>query len=277
MNSNLLFKVISLSILILTMISCAKEIDEQNPQDDEDRMIAAQNAITSQSIFGGINNQVENSIKDENENNTKTYPQITIEPADGTFPRTYTFNYGELGVYCSDGKVRKGKIIAIQTDEYINEGMTITTNLVDYSEIVNNIEYDVEGTQITENLGRNPGNNLIFSVKDENCTWSTDSGLVTWEQERINEWTAGENTLYYPFDDIYKLTGNAQGIDIAGNPYTITILSPVTVQIGCRWLTTGVIECNFNDFIMTIDYGTGNCDNYATGSAYGYEWPIVMQ
>jgi hypothetical protein len=53
-----------------------------------------------------------------------------------------------------------------------------------------------------------------------------------WKSKRT--WLEGESTLT-SFDDIYEITGNAEGTSRKGISYTVSIISPLRVDLSCEW------------------------------------------
>jgi hypothetical protein len=88
--------------------------------------------------------------------------------------------------------------------------------------------------------------------------------LIIWNSQRDREWTEGEST-FLPFDDVYSITGYASGTDRNGNPFTVTITSPIIVSFLCPWIEQGTLEITHGNLPdATIDYGDGTCDDQAT-------------
>ena len=70
-------------------------------------------------------------------------------------------------------------------------------------------------------------------------------------------------------DDVFEITGSAEGVNRRGHAYTATITEPLIRQRDCRWLVDGTIEFTVTTetetLTRTIDYGypNGECDNRA--------------
>ncbi|PLW92347.1 MAG: hypothetical protein C0592_09255, partial [Marinilabiliales bacterium] len=61
-----------------------------------------------------------------------------------------------------------------------------------------------------------------------------------------------------------------------GEAYTWTIVSPLRVEIGCKWVTEGVLMLEANGEQLLIDYGDGNCDGLVTVTYNGNDYQIYV-
>ena len=97
----------------------------------------------------------------------------------------------------------------------------------------------------------------------------TDGTTYTREFTRTRTWAEGYDTPYYIWDDIFTIEGEATGVNRKGNVYTHTITSPLVIKNACRWIVQGTIELTADDKTAVLDYGNGDCDNYATMTING--------
>lgn len=201
---------------------------------------------------------------------------VTVNPAlpSTTFPKTLTLDFGNTNVTCSDGRTRRGKIIATLTGKYRDSATVITVTLNNYH--VN--DYYVQGTKTITNKGRNSSGNLWYTVNVQNASVTSPQGkTVSWQSTRQREWIAGESTLTNPFDDVYLITGSASGTGTAGNTFTVTITQALRVEIGCRWIVSGKATLQpANLATRYIDFGSGACDDQATVTINGNTYNITM-
>ncbi len=256
----LLFTLISISIIV----ACKKaKLNKQTTSFADD--------ATAQAAYKDMGRVMEEVVDDDanGTNRTAAYSfgncaTVTISPAwaDSTFPKTIVVDFGSTNCTGNYGVKRRGKLIATITDRYRNAGCKITINPQNY--YVN--DYKVEGTKIITNLGRNSSGNLEFKVEVNNGKVTDPNGeSISWNSTRTNEWIAGENTYFNICDDIYSITGNANGVNREGRNYTVTITQPLIKKICCRWITEGKLELA-PDGLKTrkVDFGNGTCDNKAT-------------
>ena len=103
------------------------------------------------------------------------------------------------------------------------------------------------------------------------------NGVTTYNSVQEREWIEGDNTLLDPMDDVYMITGTANGVTIDGTSYTVVITSALRVAVDCAWIESGIINVTEPNIpVITIDYGSGNCDNIATVTCSGYTFTINM-
>jgi len=269
--------------------SCKKtENDEDNTENTTGNILAATTLGTvakensnSEAAFNDIYNDV--SQNDETPSSNAGLKSamaegvtISVEKLNGTenFPRRVTIDYKEG--YTNLFQVRKsGKIIATYTGRYRDSGSVITVVLENFSR--NGVS--IEGSKTITNLGTNENGNIAFSISIKNATFTDSSGTRTWESERIREWTEGSDTQLNWIDDVYSITGTAQGKTIKQNDYTISITDALIYPLNCGSITQGLIDysvmVNNTNYSAEVDYGNGECDKTATLTVFGKETTII--
>ncbi len=231
---------------------------------------------TAENAFNDVYKVVNETAEDESSNKAvKAYSfgncaTVTVNPAwpDSTFPKTVTIDFGTTNCTGTDGKLRRGKIVYTISDRYRNAGCVISVTPENY--YVN--DYKVEGSKTITNNGRNSNDNLSYTIEVTGAkVTSPDGDEISWESSRTREWIEGEATTFWTdgiagiTDDVYSITGNASGINRNGTNFTVTIIEPLIVKIGCRWITKGILEIAPEGLKKrTVNYGDGNCDNEAT-------------
>jgi hypothetical protein len=207
---------------------------------------------------------------------------VTVTPADTiTWPKTITVDFGTANCTGSDLRTRRGKIIITATGFYREAGTVLTITTDNY--YVN--DYKVEGTKTITNNGRNTGGNLSYSVVVAGGKITTPDGdIIEWESTRTREWIEGESTTFLShglsgiLDDVYSITGNANGTNREGRDFTANITSPLRVELDCRWITQGTVEVQPEDLkLRTVDFGAGSCDNEATITIDNRTYTIYMR
>ena len=78
---------------------------------------------------------------------------------------------------------------------------------------------------------------------------------------------------------MYSVTGSATGTNRKGVGYTTNVQSPLIKRADCpKYFVQGTIAItNTNSKAMTLDYGTGTCDNVATVSVNGRTRTIQLR
>jgi hypothetical protein len=173
----------------------------------------------------------------------------------------------DFGSSCAgdDGIVRSGKINSHLVGLYVDSNSVVTSTFDNYVETINGVPHQVQGTQVITNLGHNPAGHPVFSVDVTGASISYSEGTINWTSQRENEWIAGYGTYMNPFDDEYSVTGSANGTDIDGSPFTVTITNPLLCKyctsIGSWIVASGTLDIvNTGYPTITVDYGTGTCD-----------------
>lgn len=270
----------------LVIFSCKK--DEKEDEKIDNQTTSSQDNAISQNMFDDIKKVVEEAAKDEG--NTAraglffgTCAAVSITPAwiDTTsWPKVMTIDFGTSNCTGNDGVNRRGKLIVTLTDRYVNPGSVLTVQPQNY--YVN--DHLIEGTKTITNNGRNGSNNLSFTVQVTNGKVTFPAGgYTTWNSTRTNEWIAGESTTWFSnglsgiCDDVYLITGSANGVNRAGLSYTVSITSPLRKELCCRWLVSGVIEIAPSGLLTrTVNFGGGACDAIATVTIAGNTFTFVM-
>jgi hypothetical protein len=280
-TKKLIMGFVAIAAIGLFFNSCKKDDQDINPkpkpepQAQSPAKSASDNAI-AESAFGGIFNQADKAARNTDGKDLNSgCPSITINPI-SSFPMTITLDFGSscLG---DDGKTRSGKIIAVLTAPYIDSASVLTISLDNYHEIVNGVDYSVQGSEVITNIGRNSEGHRIFDVLISNGVVTSVNGSIYWSSHRQNEWIQGDDTWINVFDDIYHVTGSASGTNSAGETFQINITSPLQVQIGCAYIQSGTLELLTQVYPpILVDYGTGECDNIAIVTCNGYTFTIYM-
>ncbi len=115
-----------------------------------------------------------------------------------------------------------------------------------------------------------------------NYTYITDKVTITNVNRTIN-WSgnqkltvsSGETTAII-IDDSYTISGTAFGSTYAGNDFSATINTDLTLLGNCNWISSGIVTVipeNKNPRI--VDFGSG-CDDKAIVKIYSTEQEIVI-
>lgn len=189
-------------------------------------------------------------------------------------PYTLVINFGNTNCQCDDGKYRRGKIIVHFTGSYWSPGTVLTYGFENY--FIN--DNQITGTKTVTNMGRNSSQHLYWrTVVSGSLIKANNGGTFTWNSTREHEWSEGESTPFVWWDDVYLVTGSANGVNTDGKTYTITITKALEKKLNCEWLRSGTLTLQVQDLpLITLDYGNGTCDNQATVTVNGQTYSIQL-
>lgn len=270
-----------LSIAILS--SCKKKEEEETPKDS---FLAAQENALAQNLYDDVFKQVDNSsrIVDDSCDGTKaglesllvSCATVTIAPFDAvTWPKTVTVDFGTTNCTGTDGRTRRGKLIYTVSTWYRDSGCTIVVTPQNF--YIN--DHKVEGTKTIVNKGRDNDGYLVYQVTVVNALITKPDGTTfTWNTSRLHKWVAGETTLLNPWDDVYLITGTANGVASDGGAFSIVINTALDVAVDCKWIRAGVLTLTTEQFPngIVVNYGDGTCDALATATIDGQTYNFVM-
>lgn len=257
--------------------SCKKDDTSSATQTKPSVTTSATKAATENATIDGAFTdafrQVDKAAKENNVKDSNSCPIVTFTPPDlSTYPKDLVIDFG-TGCTGSDGVLRSGKILAHLTKSYIDSGSVTTVTFDNY--YVNSRK--ITGTEIITNQGKNNAGHPVFEVQVQNGNLYSPDGVTTYNSVQQREWIEGYNTLLDPMDDVYMITGTANGVTTDGTSYTVTITSALRVAVGCAWVESGTLNITEpNVPVITLDYGNGNCDNIATVTCAGYTFTINM-
>jgi len=206
---------------------------------------------------------------------SQTLACATISADTTVNPMILLVDFGTVNCTGADGRNRRGKIFATFTGKYRDSLTVITITPQDY--YLN--DYKVEGTKTVTNKGHNSSGNLWYTVVVQNAKITEPGGTwnVTWNSSRVREWIAGESTVTDFTDDVYLITGSANGVNRRGNSFTADITTALRVELSCNWIVSGTMTItpdNLNP--RYVDFGSGSCDNDATVTVNGNVYDIEM-
>ena len=165
---------------------------------------------------------------------------------------------------CTDakGNVRKGKIIVTFNGRRFALNSTIVTTFSDY--YVNGIK--IEGTNTLTNLTATLESSPKFKseVVGGKVTF-TDGKVATRDHVLTREWIRAAN----PSGDSWKVTGSASGTTREEVSYQMEITKALVYKRECLAskvfiAVEGTKKFTSGDKTLTIDFGTGTCDNTVT-------------
>jgi hypothetical protein len=275
-KANLFLGLIAFLGFAVLTTSCKKNNDIQL----EDKVLTQDDAY-AESTFENVSDMADeaydismgDNLKSTEGNRMFLSECATVTIDTNVFPRTMTINFGDVNCLCHDGKYRRGKIIITFTGRYRQPGTVITHGFENY--FVN--DRSVDGTKVVTNMGENENGNLYFTIEVVGVIQKPDGGgTFSWNSSRVREWIQGSDTPNR-WDDIYLITGTAQGIRPSGLTWEREIMTPLRVELACRFIVSGTIEMRPQDRpVRLLDYGNGDCDNEATVTINGETYTIHL-
>lgn len=252
---------ILISTLALFLVSCRKEKDTEPL--DNDYTAALDNSL-AESFFADALKQSDAAAK---ANELPCNATVTIDLA--AQPHTMLVDFGTTNCIGSDGWLRRGKLFVTFTGPYGEPGTVIT--IVPQGYFVN--DHGLQGQKTVTNMGTNGQGQTYFTIVVTGTVTAPDgSWTSTHSAQRIRTWVEGEGTLN-PFDDVYLISGNGNGVNRKGIPYTLLITTPLRAEVGCRWITAGVLQITPGSLaVRTVDFGNGACDNQVTVTVNGFSF-----
>jgi len=214
-----------------------------------------------------VNDDVEEATSNEEISKSANYfPCFDVEiipNENGEFwPINWIIDFGTGECTSFFGITRSGKIHTTLTANWKTEGSLRTTT---YENFFMN-ENQVEGTRTIENTGLNDIENLTWTRKviDGKVT-NADGTIITWECTRYSEMVEGADTWLFA-DDAYDVTGTSNGVNEDGLSFSMEITTSLHYINGCKFPVSGelVITIEGAENTIIINYGEGECDNFAT-------------
>ena len=257
-------------IVSATMISCRRERDNDT-NSAQDNAIAESSYDDANDMADQAGKGVNLDLKLEQESSLlSTCATVTRDTT--TNPKTITIDFGTTNCTCSDGRVRRGKVLVSYTGKYREVGSHIEIGFDNY--YVN--DNHVEGTRTVDNLGFNADSNLVFHVVVDGTITKTDGTVIDWVCDRTREWIAGFDTDIR-IDDAYKVTGTASGTRSNGINFTAETVTPLIRKVSCHQFVSGQLRLTPSGKPeRLIDFGNGDCDNEATVTINGNDYTIQL-
>jgi hypothetical protein len=194
-------------------------------------------------------------------------PVVTVTNPNQFPGCTLTIDYGTGCVDSTDGKTRKGQVVATFSKSWDSVGCVITINLNNF--YVNNMHY--EGTV---NITRNTLYSFTTDVMNGKCT--APSWIATWACSRTITQTGGTGTAAAS-DDVFEISGNSNGVNRNGLAYTVNVTSNLQKKQSCAWIDKGIVELTPQGMATrTVNFGDGTCDNQATLTINGNTFTFTM-
>jgi hypothetical protein len=174
-----------------------------------------------------------------------------------TFPKTITIDFGD-GCTGPNGITRSGIMYVHLTAPMDETGAIRTVTFENYQ--INSIS--VTGSRVTTNLGANDDGHPQFS-REVNIAFTQNGSTFTRQFSSVLTWLSGYDTEEC-FDNSWMMTGSGTGTRPDGTVVPRVITSPLYYSHECGYIYQGVMQSTPPVGNITVDYGNGTCDNYAT-------------
>jgi hypothetical protein len=266
------FKIVCITILLMavSIVACRKD-----KTTELDTVIAEQESLASvysDDIQNFATEAYDNgSISELKETEDKNNPCTTVTK--DTINRIVTIDFGTNGCIGRDGRTRKGKIIINYSQQlFWSAGCTHNISFDNY--FVNNNQ--ITGTKTVTILTNGRANRHVESHL--NILLANNGGTIIWNCDRTRNQTSGINTANI-LDDEYSITGAANGTSSNGTNFVFNITNALIRKMICpRHFVQGVIVRQVdNRSDVSIDFGNGDCDWYATVSKNGVSRQITLR
>ena len=244
--------------LIISFMSCKDEnvihsVNQQNLQSSHDYL------LFEKTLFD-IEREIEHALIATG--TTKNLPMYISLNADSTDQDTLIINFGEEN-YLHLGHLKRGEIISIYNKFIYNSNSQITTTFNNFY-INNNL---IQGKMFLENNGSNQNGFPEFSLTVDSMSMYTNNGSIDISNGNyIKQLVSGYNTQYQYLDNIYKLTGNAQGNSSNNNNFSLEISDSLNMNLSCFESSSCIITEGTSKLIpdgyeeRIINYGNNSCD-----------------
>ena len=244
--------------LIISFMSCKDEnvihsVNQQNLQSSHDYL------LFEKTLFD-IEREIEHALIATG--TTKNLPMYISLNADSTDQDTLIINFGEEN-YLHLGHLKRGEIISIYNKFIYNSNSQITTTFNNFY-INNNL---IQGKMYLENNGSNQNGFPEFSLTVDSMSMYTNNGSIDISSGNyIKQMVNGYNTQYQYLDNIYKLTGNAQGNSSNNNNFSLEISDSLNMNLSCFESSSCIITEGTSRLIpdgyeeRIINYGNNSCD-----------------
>lgn len=258
MKSKLKNNILIVIVLIISFVSCKDEnvihsVNQQNLQSSHDYL------LFEKTLFD-IEREIEHALIATG--TTKNLPMYISLNADSTDQDTLIINFGEEN-YLHLGHLKRGEIISIYNKFIYNSNSQITTTFNNFY-INNNL---IQGKMYLENNGSNQNGFPEFSLTVDSMSMYTNNGSIDISNGNyIKQLVSGYNTQYQYLDNIYKLTGNAQGNSSNNNNFSLEISDSLNMNLSCFESSSCIITEGTSRLIpdgyeeRIINYGNNSCD-----------------
>ena len=260
-------KILNLCLIAVLICACKNEdADLTSTQATQDHLFAEQ-------TFSDVGRTVKEAFLENGVN--KSCVSYSLKNDNTLDIDTLIINFGAINCL-QNGKLRKGKVVITYSGKY-SDSLTVITTTFDNYYVNNNL---IQGERILTNQGKNIDGNMWFRVFVNNSSIVTNNGTINWSTNRKKEWVSGVSTYGNISDDIYNVTGSANGIGINNNSFSVDITDTLKIELGCLpscIIKSGTAKISPNGYSdRIINYGDSFCDCNFNITIDGTNYPIVL-
>lgn len=285
LNKNIAYKgfllLFSISFLL---VSCNQDDLSSESETDSQILAKAETQTEIDNISESLNDIDENvfltfgsstaskDITDKNSDQNKFMPDcVVITKVITNSHKSITLDYGD-GCSTRNDNFLSGKIILEISFNFINKSANIDYTFDDFYFNNKKIEGKIHKvrTWINEN-----GNPQATINKDIKIIWE-DGTFVTVKGNREREWIHGFGNDIWG-DNVFLITGTWTVTHKDGTNRTITIIEALKRKTACRFIVSGIVEIQARDKIISLDYGSGECDDLAIATFNGIDHEIHLR
>ncbi|MBL1181312.1 MAG: hypothetical protein D8M18_09450 [Bacteroidetes bacterium] len=194
--------------------------------------------------------------------------QISVDSLSSPKKMSINFNSSCIG----NATEHSGKITVLFYGKYNELG---TKTKITFSNFKLNGRL-IGGVMTITNNGLLINGNQSYSFEVSSGTVSGEKSQLAWQCKRKWEMGVGQASVAVP-DDVYWVTGTAEGRAFKGNAFTVEITEALEITNDCVYITKG--KCDVKPETLhtrRIDYGAGNCDAKAQVSINGEEYEVNL-
>ncbi len=240
---------LGLTVLFVGLQSCSTDADEQEiPQEQQLSQAELQTIMNTDQWTGVADSTLAELFQNGNGASGKAAQNECYEAVYSDTGYTVTFGNCVLN---GTENVNGTLVVTYATGEG-TASFTATYEAF----YVGNIE--VNGTRtFTIQEGQEP-NSVSFSVTSSMSVTLADESVITENGTKTVEITFGET-----LSDITFAISGEWTVEMDGNTYIVDVTSPLTGNLGCAYLVSGIMDLSKNGLGITVDLGDGQCDNKA--------------
>jgi hypothetical protein len=281
-----------LAALLLAGSTLFTSCKKKTSSEDSDTSSASDNSMAQQH-YNDLNSMADEVLKNGTETTYKTINPYgvmsscaVVDLASGTKVNyatdgkdTVTVNFGATNCLCNDGRYRRGIVTFVYNGTYLTVGTVITVTTSNYFVNDNQVMGTKTITTLTPAAGTNASHSIVVAGT---IIKASGGGTITWNSTRQRDWVSGDMTSMWN-DDVYHITGNANGTSSGGSSFTGNITSPLVREFSLtnpackKYFVQGTLTFTPSGKAMrTVDFGTGACDNVATVTINGHTYTITL-
>jgi hypothetical protein len=204
--------------------------------------------------------------------NTPDSIVITVDKPGNVFPRTFTLDFGTVGVKGKKGNILKGKIFVVVSNrmDIANSTRTLTFNNFSVNDNA------VKGSKIVKYNGDSPKKNWTITLNDT-VIKAADGKTIISNSIRTRTLISDNGTPKIYADDSYSIEGSATGINAKGIAFKVLVTKPLITDGLWPVFVEGTISVTTEKRSAILDFGDGERDLIATTTINGVTKTITLR